>query len=502
MFVRGVPKGIKEGRLRGAWRLAAAMVLVLAATASGLPAQDADLAASLVGKFFPADRAQDILRAAERLDELKKLAANQLQIRIGGAFSENIVPASLANLARQPKELSKLNLTSSIGKGFFPYELTFVTDSIFQLEDGAIKENVTKLLLTYQYYFQKWLEGYAFVERFSDSYLSIQQRYEIGTGIKLETDSFALFPRQGAAGRFEESVRTLRAAVGDLEKKEAAYYTPELLGPMAEALANMEANLAEPGLKDRVREVMATLGRLAPTNAPEALAQTRDLDQKLMALIVELKKANPQEDRGEVVQKWLEDKTLTLADLRSVKSFLQGQISILSSSKAKEAVQTWYKKNAFLGLGLAFSFFSEVEKAEIMKEVGSDAWETVSLPATLCLRWVVRPSFSLRPARSLSLKGQFYFKNFLWAPNAQDKRSNTRQDYYLRLDYELPTDVGWAKSLTFFLAYEFHRDSNPPRIPEASLQDLAARYSLQAETINPSADKEHHVFNLGIEIKF
>jgi hypothetical protein len=483
--------------LQGALRIIAASFLFLARFSLSLAGQETAPAASLVGKFFPAECAKKILIAVEKLDELKKASADLLQIKIGGGFSENIVPDSLANLEREAKELSKLNLNSSISKGFFPNELTFITDSSFQLEDGAVKENVTKLLLNYEYYFSKCLEGYVFVERFSDSYLSIQQRYEIGTGLKLETDSLALFQKGGDADRFEKYRQTLQVAVEFLKKKETMYYAPELLKPMAQALAKIESNLGDPGLKKQIRDIIEIMGSVSAADNPATPLTARDLDLKLMALIVEL-----EEDRGDIIQKWLDDKTLALADLSKVKAFLEEKLSVLSSSKAKEAMVSWRKKNAFLGLGLAFSLFSEIEKAEIKEEIMNDVWETISLPACHRLRWVLRPSFELRPIESVTLKGQFYFKYFLWEPNGKNKRPNMRQDHYIRLDYELPASIAWAKALTFFIAYEFHYDSVPPSIPNATLEELAARYGIGVESINPSADKKHYVLNLGVEVKF
>lgn len=488
--------------LQGAFRTIAASFLFLAWFSPSLTGQETGSAASLVEKYFSAKKAKEILAAVEKLDELKKVSADQLQVKIGGGFFENIVPASLLNLEREPKELSKLNLNSSVSKGFFPNELTFITDSSFQLEDGAVTENVTKLLLNYEYYVQPWIEGYVFVERFSDSYLSIQQRYEIGTGVKLETDSLALFHKGGEAGRFQECGKILQEAVEFLKRKEIAYYTPELLQPMAEALAKSESNLSDPGLKKQIRDIIEIMRNVSVPDNPATPLTGRDLDLKLMSLIVELKKSNPQEDRGDMIQEWLDDKTLALADLSQVKAFLEEKLSILASSKAKEAMVSWRKKNACLGLGLAFSLFSEIEKAEIKEEIMKDVWETISLPASHRLRWVLRPSFELRPIKSVALKGQFYFKYFLWEPNGKNRRPDLRQDHYIRLDYELPASLAWAKALTFFIAYEFHYDSVPPSIPNATLEELATRYGIGAASINPSADKKHYVLNLGVEVKF
>ncbi|HEX9901858.1 MAG TPA: hypothetical protein VGB72_03240 [Acidobacteriota bacterium] len=401
------------------------------------------------------------------------------------------MPGSLLNLEREPKELSRLNLNSSISKGFYPNEVTFITDSNFQLEDGAIKENVTKLLLNYEYFLLHWLEGYVFVERFSDSYLSIQQRYEVGTGVKLEAEIPFLFQKECGEARFRQYGQTLRLAIEDLIEREKRYYQPKLLEGMKQALGVMKENLNDLDLIKTIDDIIK--------GTP---VQESDLDLKLMDLIVKLRRANAKDDRGDIVQKWLDEKTLTLAELREGRAFLKEKESVLSSSKAKEAMVSWRKKNAFLGLGLAFSLFSEIEKAEIKEEIINDVWETISFPASHRLRWVLRPSFELRPIKSIGLKGQFYFKSILWEPNGKNKRSNTRQDHYLKLDYELPASVAWAKALTFFIAYEYHYDSIPPRIPSDTLEELATRYGIGAESINPSADNKHYVLNLGVEIKF
>jgi hypothetical protein len=484
------------------WRRGAAAVLLFTALSLGLRGQDKDTGASLIKEFFSAERAREILKAVEVAGDLQRLSADPLQIKIGGAFSENLVPGSNLNLEREPKELSKLNLNSSVSKGFYPNELTFITDSNFQLEDGAVKENVTKLLLNYEYFLRQWLEGYLFVERFSDSYLSIQQRYEIGTGIKLEAEIPFLFMKEGGEDLFRQCDLILRSAVADLRGRENSSYSPKLLERMKQSLAGMKKNETDLELAKEMEDMMALVeARLAPAG-PEGPASEGGLDLKLMGLIVKLKGANPKDDRSDILQKWLEEKTLALARLREAEAYLEGKESILSASNVKEAKVSWRKKNAVLGLGLAFSLFSEIEKAEIAQEILDGAWETVTLPATHRLRWVVRPSFEFHPVKAIALKGQFYFKEYLWGPKGKNHRPNTRRDYYLKLDYELPAALGWAKSLTFFIAYEFHYDSLPPRIPEDTLADLAVRYGIAPENINPSADKEHHVLNLGVEIKF
>lgn len=83
------------------------------------------------------------------------------------------------------KSLYKLNTGISLTRGNFPSELTVQSKLGLQLRDGVLQEDVTSLLITYDYHATNTLEYFAFAERFTDNFLSIQQRYEIGFGARL-----------------------------------------------------------------------------------------------------------------------------------------------------------------------------------------------------------------------------------------------------------------------------------------------------------------------------
>jgi hypothetical protein len=86
------------------------------------------------------------------------------------------------------EDLYKLGLKTEMKYNTFPRAFRFGAGMNVQSKNGKFQENVTTLLVNYDYHLFPWLETYGFVERFSDSYLSIQQRYEIGGGIKYELD--------------------------------------------------------------------------------------------------------------------------------------------------------------------------------------------------------------------------------------------------------------------------------------------------------------------------
>jgi hypothetical protein len=103
----------------------------------------------------------------------------------------------------------KFDLGASLAEDSYPHQLRFDTGASFVLQDDAYRENVSTLRLNYDRYLAPWLEAFSFVERFTDSYLGIQQRFEIGAGLKLEG---RLSPDRD---RWEEERRGLAAAVDD-----------------------------------------------------------------------------------------------------------------------------------------------------------------------------------------------------------------------------------------------------------------------------------------------
>ncbi len=82
--------------------------------------------------------------------------------------------------------LYNLVLDANLDYTVYPNEFRFQAGTRVQFQDGAMNENMTTLLVNYDHYMKPWLEIYGFMQRFSDSYLSIQHRYDIGLGCKFE----------------------------------------------------------------------------------------------------------------------------------------------------------------------------------------------------------------------------------------------------------------------------------------------------------------------------
>lgn len=101
----------------------------------------------------------------------------------------------------------KLDLGATLAKDSYPHQIRFDVGTSFLIQNDVYKENVSALRLNYDRYLAPWLETFGFVERFTDSYMSIQQRFEIGAGLKGE---IKLFPD---ADRLAEEKRDLAEAV-------------------------------------------------------------------------------------------------------------------------------------------------------------------------------------------------------------------------------------------------------------------------------------------------
>jgi len=138
------------------------------------------------------------------------------------------------NKAGGENNLYKLNIGTEVRKGGFRNEFRFKAETSILYEDDELKENVTTMLVNYDYYLLPFLETYGFVERFSNSYLSIQQRYEIGIGFKLEREfgttrkknkELAKYNKEssGAYKKFKEYIKKLPVDKKTSEEKKYLY---------------------------------------------------------------------------------------------------------------------------------------------------------------------------------------------------------------------------------------------------------------------------------------
>jgi hypothetical protein len=145
-----------------------------------------------------------------------------------------------------PRSLFKLNTGVSLSRGNFPTEITVDTLLGLQMVNGQLQEDVTSLKISYDYHTTSSLEYFAFAERFSDNFLSIQQRYEVGFGARIGLEIGRVGNWRETDRQFENLRRNLpgvRAVAAVLPPASVArLQATRLLEPMRvdTALSNLE----------------------------------------------------------------------------------------------------------------------------------------------------------------------------------------------------------------------------------------------------------------------
>jgi len=115
------------------------------------------------------------------------------------------------------RSLFKLNTGIALSRGVFPAELSVVSRLGLQLRDGRLQEDVTSLQITYDYHASHHVQYFTFAERFTDSFLSIQQRYEVGFGARVG----ASFGRVGNWRVSDARFAAVRTGLADVEQARA-----------------------------------------------------------------------------------------------------------------------------------------------------------------------------------------------------------------------------------------------------------------------------------------
>jgi hypothetical protein len=89
------------------------------------------------------------------------------------------------------RRTSKASISADFSAGQYPGQFRLRAGASLDYDSSRddaskVSEDVTHVLLNYDHYFSSWLEGFGFVERFSDTFMSVNHRYEVGIGIKFE----------------------------------------------------------------------------------------------------------------------------------------------------------------------------------------------------------------------------------------------------------------------------------------------------------------------------
>ncbi|MEM6327381.1 MAG: hypothetical protein AAF791_09715 [Bacteroidota bacterium] len=118
----------------------------------------------------------------------EEILHEETRLRASASFSYRDNQASGRNTSDAvDPERQAVTTSATISRGRYPLEFDLQTSvALSRTENGAINEDISSLFFSVDQNLQdNVLEGYAFLERSSDAFLSIDQRYETGAGVVL-----------------------------------------------------------------------------------------------------------------------------------------------------------------------------------------------------------------------------------------------------------------------------------------------------------------------------
>lgn len=271
------------------WGLTAALLLAVPAHAQPIANAERQLLPLMEGALKDAPGIDDKLW--ESLEFLR--IEEQRQRALKGS-----VTFGLTGDESGPRSLFKLNTGISLSRGVFPSEIAVDTLLSLQLVNGQVQEDVTSLKISYDYHATHHLQYFAFAERFSDNFLSIQQRYEVGFGARVSyqtgrVGNWAQADRQFA--NLRRNLPGIRALAPDLSPEAQVRLRDSGVMDAARfetALDNLEHEIGDGGtrlmvglaasvfaeIENAAIDVVSSPGASADSDAPPAFRTTLSVD--------------------------------------------------------------------------------------------------------------------------------------------------------------------------------------------------------------------------------
>lgn len=401
---------------------------------------------------------------AEALKNCEKEAAairareNALRGTVAVSFSgdqagfqgDNPQPGDSSEAERIPnEEFFKLGTDLHLSVGWYPRQIRVRSGASFQLRDGELEEDLTRLLFTYKQYWRPSFETFVFAERFSDSFMSIDQRWEIGGGVKLEwaRKKKRGFPqRYGKADPYGVGLKLINQ-LGDA------------LGPTCLVAGRRPAALTERGNRRRAT-LVAALRR----------------DEELATAAGRLQRA-----RSDL-----------MLDQSHAAAYAVAQAKVEEVCRHLLALE---KEEARYEFGFSTAVFAELERATVTVRSADSESREFGLKADQLYRYSLRPSFTIRPNDRFSIDYKHYLKVKI------DGSTDTRQDAELSIDIRVGKDTSNLEDIAITLAVAYHTDNEPPTVPLEVLE--SARSQDGFAFISPvSARDEHFRFSLSARLGF
>lgn len=474
----------------------------------------------------------------------KEVELTQLNFSIKSDFTGNEAGVNTS---------SKLNISAYASKGIYPYEVEFETGSSFTFqnknEESEFSENIISTRINYERYFHPLIEGFAFLERFSDSYLHLDQRYEIGAGTKIEIDLFYNLPSELNKEIRWVSFITLYRNL--LSKKLALEIILKEKNLITEQLKQNIIEEANSDFKAQKREFILIYLLQYKERIEKIFEQPLSVDLLLLKNDDESKyyqkKLCPdtfssQNDNSFESQIWknFNDEVKKINDKlkgsgfsteNKIKIFNDYEISIIEEDlktiqdliekleyigncfdKIKYSLQ---KKECPLQLGISSAVFYELEQYQgnfsYRDEKGNLISSSQLLPQEEKIRFSVRPSIIFRISDSLELAGYLYYKGIFHGENLRKSiitesfLNDYRLDFYSYLKVTWPLKDSWAKNISMSVVLDYNYVNIPPYLDYDVMNTFKNKHSnikYESNILTDYSETKHFSYGLKLEIKF
>lgn len=336
----------------------------------------------------------------------------------------------------------RVDLGFSLGQGSYPQQFSFTSGAGVRFEEGALEEEVSSLALHYDRYLAPLLprfEGWVFAIRSTDSFLQIEERYDVGVGLDWE---------------YWVGANRLPAECPE-DQQARAQANPERTSRHEEAIEGQGRNFW-------FNKRGGDGPRTPPTRRMQAF-------EALAALNWGSKFARKYcKNFHGIVQR------------QSTWVFSLG-FSVFSEFEEVEDFKIFLDPISPTG--------------EVMQ---SQEAVLVSVDAEQRFRYAIRPSVRFRPTENLSFVARVYFKQPLDSPREIDGHRDERTEAEAEVRYV----VKEPDKATVVLRWDYWYDPLPPGIPQAMLDELTGdgqSFEVRGAT---RADGRHWRVKLGLEFGF
>ena len=406
----------------------------------------------------------DYDRFRETLRELVHQEARQRGLRgeIGFSFSGSEAGDS-SGVDEGNDTLFTIRAGGEVVRGTFPSRLRVVADVHTLLRNNTLEQELTRFRLSYDYQQNDHVGAFAFVQRYTDDFMSIESRYELGAGVSFGVD---LGPRRSD----ERSARAL------------AHLGSEGAGSFGCAVRQLQETF-HPGT------TRSASGCPPPSNSPTSGPASAPGLGPTSTAFDGLDTALPDLRRALVAQEAFVSLGLGI-----------GVFSEFENALIETRVSE-FEPEAFLPLPPGATpevGDPDIPLSELSLFVRELTPRSVRVPAMHRYRLLLRPTIRVQPLSMVSINFVPTFKLPISNPRKYfDGELAYRMDWYVRIDWGLSEDATGDERVRLFLKLDYFKNMAPPFIPDELVAEADLEHVIYHRTI---ASKKHRVVSLGVAI--